>query len=480
MEQKKLGVMRKVLKDYDIKDFKLHVLDKVRRSVPMLRSCYDMFLQDDDDSLATIFAIDGLFLLDLFHTYNGPLDEHLQSLKNKEHIAKLRDEERKHISEKDDEFRRLLEAVTNNELEEVKEEFEEFNQLLLKKRLVAQDILMVENQIPFMLLKEIEDILHSSTGNSSHPTNSFSPSVFRVYCEIHSPLKLCSKSQAPSSVDHLLHYMYYSIVNNLPGNQLPDVHKRRKRREDRESISQGHSFLSKLPQKEIVQVYEQTISLLETFTKNEVSVVSSASKLHDKSGFQFHSLKEDEGIQNIRIIGKDIYLPIITLNNDSYVILRNLVAYETVTANSDSFPFNEYMGLMCGLIITKDDAKYLKSQNVIIGDMGANEVAKLFTGMSSSIPTTKTKEKSKLRVEIDKINKVYESRLSMKTYLLLKKLARWLLVVLRGIGSFVESSWKIVAFMVSIVTVFMLTWQAYCDVYGCDKQTVTLLPYASS
>ncbi|KAJ0523317.1 hypothetical protein HanIR_Chr10g0492451 [Helianthus annuus] len=240
-----------------------------------------------------------------------------------------------------------------------------------------------------------------------------------------------------------------------------------------------YTFATRIPYKEIVQAYEQTVSMLETFSQSK-ALIPSASKLHDESGFQFHSLKEDQGIQNIHRIGKDIYLPIITLNNDSDVILRNLVAYETLTANSDSFPLNEYMGLMCGLIMNKGDVNYLKSQKVITGDMRADEVVKLFTAMSQSIPVVKTEEKSKLREVIDEINEVYESGIWMKIYLLLKKLARWLLVVLKAIGSFVESSWKIVAFMVSIVTVFVLTYQAYCDSFGCDKKTVTLLPYVFS
>ncbi|KAM0017974.1 hypothetical protein Hdeb2414_s0027g00694011 [Helianthus debilis subsp. tardiflorus] len=100
--------------------------------------------------------------------------------------------------------------------------------------------------------------------------------------------------------------------------------------------------------------------------------------------------------------------------------------------------------------------------------------------MSSSISTVKTKGKSMLRDVIDDINKVYESGIRMKTYLLLKKLARWLLVVLTTIGGFVGSSWKFVAFIFSFVTVFMLTMQAYCDVYGCDKNPITLSLFASS
>ncbi|KAI3803038.1 hypothetical protein L1987_31186 [Smallanthus sonchifolius] len=251
-----------------------------------------------------------------------------------------------------------------------------------KERSVAQDIMMVENQIPFMVLKEIDETLQASSDNSSRSVINLSPSIFRVFCEIHSPLKLCSKSQAPSSVDHLLHYMYYSIVNNVPEVTLPDDQSHKIEKPD-------------IPVKEIVKAYEQTISMLETFSHTKTIKIPSASTLHHKAGFQFHILEDDEGIQNVRVRGYDIYLPSITLNNDSEAVLRNLVAYETLIDNPDSFPLNEYMGMMCGLIMSKDDANYLQNRNVITGDMGADEVAKLFIGMSGSI---RTEDESEIQV----------------------------------------------------------------------------------
>ncbi|KAD2394316.1 hypothetical protein E3N88_41293 [Mikania micrantha] len=390
MEQKKLAVMRKL--------------------VPIVRSCYDMFLEHDDELLTWVFVIDGLFLLNLFHNYNQP------------------------------------------ELPEVGQ----------KKRLVAQDVLMVENQIPFMVLKEINDALHVTTGSQSHIANAFSPSIFQIFCKIHSPLKLCSESQAPSSVDHLLHYMYYSIVNNFRVRLIAPA----------SVTTEVFNFVKKIPKEEIVQAYEQTISILETFTQTKL-IIPSASNLH-AAGFKFHSLKEDEGIKDTRVWGKDVYLPIVTLNKDSDVIFKNLVAYEALTSNSNSFPLAEFMVLMCALVVNVDDVKRL--ENIIKGDLCADEVVKLFTGISGSIPAMKTNKKSNLQGTIDEINMAYNSRLSMKPYLLLKKLAQWLLVALKAIGGFVGSTWKIVAYVVGIVTVFMLTLQAYCDVYGCDK-TVTLLPF---
>ncbi|XP_076933206.1 putative UPF0481 protein At3g02645 [Bidens hawaiensis] len=434
MEQKKLAIMHSVLKFKQTKD---NLLNLFLDFAPMLRTYYDTFLEDRDSTLGMMFAIDGLFLLNLFRTYSYKY--------NSDHSTEL-------------------------------------PKVGPMKRLEAQDILMLENQIPYIVFPVIDDFLHPSSGKtkSSKSGSNVSPSIYKAFCELHSPLMLCSKSQAPYVVDHLLHYMYYSIIHNVPLPKQDDQgHGHGHHPMMISAIEDGLNFFSKLPEKQIAQVFMAGVSAIETFAQNKIALIPSASTLHDSVGFEFHSLEADQGIRNIHIRERDIYLPIITLNNDSEVILRNLVAYETLTTNSNGFPLIEYMGLMCGLVMTKDDVKYLKGKNIIRGDMGDDDVAKLFTGMSNYVPAFKTKE-SHLTKVINDINKVYNNGARMRTYLVLMKLARWLVVVLKAIGSFVESSWKIVAFMVSIVTVFLLTSQAYCDVYGCDKKTVTLLPYGSS
>ncbi|KAD2394317.1 hypothetical protein E3N88_41294 [Mikania micrantha] len=378
MEQKKLDVMRKVLKDNDVKDYELTILNNVKKVVPIVRSCYDMFLEHDDEHLTWVFAIDGLFLLNIFHNYNQPEP--------------------------------------------------------------------------------------TEVGGSSSPSNNFSSPIFHTFCTIHSPLKLCSERQAPSNADHLLHYMYYSIVNNvtpvyasgfissLLEEYLPYT-------------NDCFEVLKKLPKDEIVKAYKKIISILETFTQSKL-IIPSASNLH-AAGFKFRNLEEQEGILETHVREKEVYLPVVTLNKDSDVLLRNLVAYESLKSKSNRFPLAKFMVLMCALVVNVDDVKCL--ENVIKGGLSADEVVKLFTGMSGSIPAMKTTEKSYIHKTIDDINRVYNSRLRMKPYLFLKKLAHWLLVALKGIGGFVESSWKIVAFILSLVSVLALTAQAYCEVFGCGK-----------
>ncbi|KAL8242941.1 hypothetical protein R6Q59_013243 [Mikania micrantha] len=177
---------------------------------------------------------------------------------------------------------------------------------------------------------------------------------------------------------------------------------------------------------------------------------------------KFHSLPEHKGILETHVREKEVYLPVVTLNKDSDVIIRNLFAYESLTSNTNELPLANFMVLMCALVVNVNDVKSLNY--IIKGDLPADEVVKLFTGMSSSILAMNTTEESYIQKIIDDINRVYNSRRRMKPYLFLKKLALWLLVGLKAIGGFVESSWKIVAFILSLVSVLTLSAQAYCEI----------------
>ncbi|KAL4561802.1 hypothetical protein LXL04_033976 [Taraxacum kok-saghyz] len=470
MEQRKLTTVRRILQYCNIGDFEKEVLKNVFDRICDIRGCYDMFMQDEDHFLALIFTIDGLFLLYHFHSYKSREDNG----ESYEFQQKSTESEDHAIS---------VEADT-------------------RRRLLAQDLMMLENQIPFMVLKEIDVCLSSQSGNSIHSDDNFGGIEFRSFCEYHSPLELCSLSQAPRHVQHLLHYMYHSIVNNvdvpLNKNGSQDLEtsvdlsiyqagtsKVKNEKDPLLPIGTGASLgkigspivnlVQKIPWEKFVPLYEQTVTTLESFSKNKTDIYS-ASELHGV-GFKFHVLPKKEGIWKIDGKGKDIYLPYVTLHTDSEVILRNLVVYEMLTVDTDNFPLTEYVGLMCGLIMNVNDVKLLKGQKIIEGDLDEAEVAKLFTDMRSSIPAIKTSKKSKLKEKIVEVNTAYESK-RMIWYTLLKKLAYWLLVVLKTMGMFAGASLKIVAFIISLMTVFLLTTQAYCEAYGCAKTNVSLLTYS--
>ncbi|MFS7982031.1 hypothetical protein Hanom_Chr10g00957971 [Helianthus anomalus] len=168
MEQNKLTALKRVLKPHQIHDCD-HIVEKVKKIVPLIRDCYDLYNDADDNMLAWLFTIDGMFLIDRLHAYSNHGN------------------------------------VTE-----------------------ANDLIMLENQIPLIVLKEIQKAL---LGKEAHAQEDFLESKFRYFCNSSSSFVLSEENINFSRANHLLDYMYNSIVNNgkliprkvyftNPGNEL--------------------------------------------------------------------------------------------------------------------------------------------------------------------------------------------------------------------------------------------------------------------
>ncbi|GJY38354.1 zinc finger BED domain-containing protein RICESLEEPER 2 [Tanacetum coccineum] len=84
------------------------------------------------------------------------------------------------------------------------------------------------------------------------------------------------------------------------------------------------------------------------------------------------------------------YLPAITVNENTEVILRNLVAYETTRMKScDTIQFAEYVDLMCGIIDKPRDVELLRKRNIVEvqNDIDDEEIANLFNGIKNLLRT---------------------------------------------------------------------------------------------
>ncbi|RZC73810.1 hypothetical protein C5167_049285 [Papaver somniferum] len=84
-----------------------------------------------------------------------------------------------------------------------------------------------------------------------------------------------------------------------------------------------------------------------------------------KSGIRFSAT--DGNIETIRFDERTVtlFLPAVSLDINSEVILRNLVAYEASTA-SGPLVFTRYTELMNGVIDTADDAKLLRESGILL------------------------------------------------------------------------------------------------------------------
>ncbi|KAK4488897.1 hypothetical protein RD792_004687 [Penstemon davidsonii] len=165
-------------------------------------------------------------------------------------------------------------------------------------------------------------------------------------------------------------------------------------------------------------------------------------------------LPTNEGIMSINFDGKarKFYIPIITLDVNSEVVLRNLVAYEACSA-SGPLVLSRYTELMNGIIDTDVDARFLCEKGIIVNHLKSeNEVANLWNGMSKSIRLTKVPLLDKV---IKDVNKYYDGRWKVKFGKFMKK--------------YVFGSWKILTFLATIMLLLLMSLQAFCQVYSCSR-----------
>lgn len=130
-----------------------------------------------------------------------------------------------------------------------------------------------------------------------------------------------------------------------------------------------------------------------------------------RAGVRF--LPANEGILSISFDNKSaaFYLPPISLDVNTEVVLRNLVPYEASNA-SRFLVFNRYTEMMNGIIDTEDDAKILRERGIILTRLKSDlEVADLWNGMSRSVKSTQVPFLDEV---IEDVNKYYNGRWKVK------------------------------------------------------------------
>ncbi|KAL3824547.1 hypothetical protein ACJIZ3_020576 [Penstemon smallii] len=153
MQKPKLAAVKKYLNQKNPQSFQ-KVVDALVQFEPLLRQCYDQYLDLDIQTLAWILTIDGLYLLQFLENYSQ-----------------------------------------NN-----------------REELITGDIMMLENQIPVIILKKIIQVLQLCQDES----DDWLFNQFHSFCQAQSPLKLNEQRVIMGDISqvHMLHRMYYLIVNN--------------------------------------------------------------------------------------------------------------------------------------------------------------------------------------------------------------------------------------------------------------------------
>lgn len=407
MEQNKLTAVKRVIKPLEIPDCEDQVVEKIKEVLPVVTPCYDSYPEVEADALAWLLAIDGLFLLDQLSVYSDQgfaIDE--------------------------------------------------------------KDLIKLENQIPVVVLKEIQKVLSLSAENGQD----FWESKFRFFSNSNSPFLLSEQSVDFSRVNHLLDYMYHSIVNNeksvdvdfAKAGSIPTIKPATE--ELLEAIIQAAGLIPAA--KPFLGVLESIEKLLyETDDKNTVQEirVPAVSELCDVAGVKFVLATSEEGIRNITFVDGSCYLPVIKLNFDSEVVLRNLIAYEQLMAENSlmggfGLELTEYVDFMCGIIDSAKDVKVLREQKIIEGDLGDREIVELFNGIGRSLG--KMSGQSNLRKTVAELNNVYESIPSVWVMKEAEKQAR--------------AAAKVITFLVSISGTVVLAREAYVQAGGSNTSQMVV------
>ncbi|OMP01470.1 hypothetical protein COLO4_11836 [Corchorus olitorius] len=146
------------------------------------------------------------------------------------------------------------------------------------------------------------------------------------------------------------------------------------------------------------------------------------------------------------------YLPTISLDVNTEVIMRNLVAYEASSAKGP-LVFTRYTELMNGIIDTEEDLKLLRERGIILNRLKSDkEAAAVWNGMSKSIRLTKVPFLDKA---IEEVNKYH--------------CGRWKNKAKRMMKAYVFGSWQILTLLAAILLLVLMGLQSFCSVYSCHK-----------
>ncbi|RDX76239.1 putative UPF0481 protein, partial [Mucuna pruriens] len=457
MERFKVFAAKGVLDHFKNHDLK-QLVEELRNTGPFIRASYHKYLDLKEDTLLYTMAIDSLFLLDFFHNY-------------------------------------LNEEVSGSFMTGLEDQVQ-ISGVKLTKDAIIRDIIMVENQIPtYMLLRIL--VLESSKPVDS--VQEYLGSMLLSFCEKHSPLKLThtpTGSEAVSKHYHVLDLMYHLVVSHTEKSETPipdqsiittgtsteSTLKKSTKPEDTatNSIKKAKGVLTWILET-LKKLKDVNIPLLQPIKRHLDPILNVSSHIESLSSQPRLSKEEEEEapmVVNIPCVcelhsvgvyfqpleggnmaiefdeNKGIfYLPVLKLDVNSEVIMRNLVAHEALT-KPDFLIFTRYTELMRGIIDTVEDVKLLKNEGIIesSSSLSVEETEVLFNGMSKSIGPTKTE---KLDETIKKVNKYYHDKRKANIY--------------RILTDYVYSSWKLFTLLATFGLLAMTALQTFCSVYDCPN-----------
>ncbi|XP_028090257.1 putative UPF0481 protein At3g02645 [Camellia sinensis] len=317
---------------------------------------------------------------------------------------------------------------------------------------ILSDIMMLENQIPFFLLRKILSIQCASIDLDDNSL----PLMLTPFCKAISPPKLMENFPLSQVFEyaHLLDLLYHLMVPKLEETQKPsttDVQKSTTKFNAKQHVDSGMSNLAS-KSKEKIKPENPISNEGQKAPQVEKIMIPSVSYLSNIAGVEFYPTTGDITTIRFEEEEKRFYLPVITLNVHSEVIMRNLVAYEASTV-SESLVFAGYTELLNGIMETVEDAKLLREKKIIINRLKSDdEVLQLFNSINKSIQLTHVPYVDKA---IEDVNRFFYNSRRVQAYKWIKK--------------YVYGSWKIFTLLATILVMLLMALQSFCSVYSCTS-----------
>ncbi|KAJ7958555.1 Plant protein of unknown function (DUF247) [Quillaja saponaria] len=370
---------------------------------------------------------------------------------------------------------------------------------------ILRDVIMLENQIPLFLIREVHGFYDQQDNIQLHEL--VLVKILMGFCKYISPIKHLEDQnfkQECLTKSHLLDLLYDYMVVPFP---LEIIDKEDEDRDkDKEDVTSWFAsaicaiislikfincapvhfiakiFKSKVAKLLITLPWKVLVTLFNFSGKTAlINLVSSAENVVEEVENSTNSianpdespLAEELAIPSVRELSKIgvkfqptkgglssikfdkslgiFHLPVIQLNNNSDVVLRNLVAYEASAAPA-AMVFMRYTELMNEIIDTEEDVKILRAAGVLINRMKSDkEVASLWNGMTKSVSVTKVPI---LDRAIEFANEYYSMSWKVKMKATMKK--------------YVYGSWPCLTFLGANVFLCLTTIEAICTVYQCS------------
>ncbi|ONK70378.1 uncharacterized protein A4U43_C05F33100 [Asparagus officinalis] len=460
------------------------VVKKFVKEEYKIRCHYHKHLDVNGETLAWMMAIDGSFLLEFLQSIYFKNQDKAQREAQPMTVSKRIEHERAKVG---------------------------FN-------MIIRDITMLENQIPLFLLRKLFKLVYSKKDIADEELSNILTEFVREV----SPFKISDDSLILMMDNftrhaHLLELLYWTVVPKVKehASEINQVNEQNGAVESKEEIKGDPTILQKAmnwlwklissingapiryikrlifsrPIMFIVKCPWKIITALPMFSLIKLPVENFFSQLIPKrksnddkksdgeeqpplveeidipsvtelvrAGVKFVPTSKD--LTTIRFDAKTVtlHLPIISLDNNTEVVLRNLVAYEASVVTGPMV-FTRYAELMYGVIDTEEDVKTLRENGVLVNRMKSHgEAAELWNGMSKSVRLSKV---AFLDKTIGDVNRYYGSRWGVKCRMLMKK--------------YVYASWPILTFLAVGLLIFLSCVQAFCSVYSCSSHLTQLI-----